>query len=73
MTTEETLIQRYGILLSLQDCAELFCRSAEGLRVSLAGNNDFANKLRPARVKIGRRILFKASVISQILDGAAQK
>ncbi|MCG2585833.1 DNA-binding protein [Massilia sp. TS11] len=68
MTTEEMLVQRYGVLLSLRDCAELFCRSAEGLRVSLAGNNDFANKLRPARVKIGRRILFKASVISQILD-----
>lgn len=68
MTTEETLIQRYGVLLSLRDCAELFCRSAEGLRVTLAGDNEFANKLRPARVKIGRRILFKASVISQILD-----
>ncbi|RFP24661.1 DNA-binding protein [Duganella sp. BJB488] len=68
MTTEEILIHRYGVLLSLRDCAELFCRSAEGLRVTLSGDNEFANRLRPAKVKIGRRILFKASVISQILD-----
>lgn len=68
MTTEEILIKRYGVLLSLRDCAELFRRSAEGLRVTLAGNNEFANRLRPAKVKIGRRILFKASVISRILD-----
>ncbi len=73
MTTEETLIQRYGVLLSLQDCADLFCRSAEGLRVTLAGNNEFANRLRPAKVKIGRRVLFKASVIGQILDEASAK
>jgi hypothetical protein len=73
MTTEETLIQRYGVLLSLRDCAELFCRSAEGLRVTLAGNNEFANRLRPAKVKIGRRVLFKASVIGQILDEASAK
>lgn len=73
MTTEETLIQQYGVLLSLRDCADLFCRSAEGLRVTLAGNNEFANRLRPAKVKIGRRILFKASVISEILDEAQGK
>lgn len=70
MTTEEALIQRYGILLSLKDCASLFCRSAEGFRVTLAGENEFAKRLRPAKVKIGRRVLFKASVIGRILDEA---
>jgi hypothetical protein len=68
MTTEETLIQQYGVLLSLKDCAKLFCRSAEGLRVTLSSDSDFSKKLRTARVKIGRRVLFKASVIGKILD-----
>jgi hypothetical protein len=70
MTTTETLIQQYGVLLSMKDCASLFCRSAEGLRVTLAGDSEFSRRLRPARVKIGRRVLFKASVIGQILDEA---
>ncbi|MFZ3288965.1 MAG: DNA-binding protein [Telluria sp.] len=70
MTTEEYLVQRYGVLLSLKDCADLFCRSSEGLRVTLTGNSEFSEKLKPAKIKIGRRILFKASVISKILDNA---
>ncbi|MGZ5199203.1 MAG: hypothetical protein ACXWC4_05475 [Telluria sp.] len=71
MTTEEILVQRYGVLLTLQDCAKLLCRSAEGLRVTLSSDNELARKLRPAKVKIGRRVLFKASVLGQILDDAA--
>lgn len=70
MTTEESLVKRYGVLLSLKDCADLFCRSSEGLRVTLTGNSEFSKKLKPAKIKIGRRILFKASVIGQILDDA---
>ena len=68
MTTEETIIQQYGVLLSLKDCAKLFCRSSEGLRVTLSSNSEFSQKLRTARVKLGRRVLFKASVIGKILD-----
>lgn len=70
MTTEEYLVQRYGVLLSLKDCADLFCRSSEGLRVTLTGNSEFSQKLKPAKIKIGRRILFKASVIGTILDNS---
>jgi len=73
MTTEEILIQRYGALISMRDCAELFCRSAEGFRITLARDNDFANKLRPAKIKIGRRVLFKTNVISKILDDLTSK
>lgn len=71
MTTEEILVQQYGVLLTLQDCAKLLCRSAEGLRMTISGDNELARKLRPAKVKIGRRVLFKASILGQILDDAA--
>lgn len=68
MTTEEMLVQKFGVLLTMEDCATLLCRSVDGLRVTLGGDNDLARKLRPARVKLGRRVLFKASVLGQILD-----
>lgn len=67
--TEEILIQRFGVLLSLEQCAELLDRSVEGLRVTLCGNNDLANKIRPAKVKLGRRVMFKATELARVLDG----
>lgn len=72
MTTEELLIKRHGILLNLEQCAALLNRkSADSLRVAISGDTELARLLRPAKVKIGRRILFKASVLAQILDNAS--
>jgi hypothetical protein len=68
MTTEQTLTDRYGVLLNMKQLAELFDRSPEGLRVTLRGNADVAKRLREARIKIGRRVHFKATVLAEILD-----
>jgi len=68
MTTEELLIKEYGVLLSLKDCAQLFGRSIDGLRVSLVRNTPLAEKFSKAKVKLGRRVMFKASAIAQIID-----
>lgn len=69
MTTEEMLVARFGVLLDLTQVAELLKRkSADSVRVAMSGNTDLARQLQPAKVKIGRRILFKASVLGQILD-----
>jgi hypothetical protein len=68
MTTEETLTQRYGVLLTMKQLAELFDRSPDGLRVTLRGNADVAKRLKKARVKIGRRVHFRAKVLAEILD-----
>lgn len=71
MTTEEMLVERFGVLLDFGQVAELFKRrSADSVRVAMSGNTELARQLGPARVKIGRRILFKASVLGQILDSA---
>jgi hypothetical protein len=66
--TEEMIVSRYGVLLSLADCAALLNRSAQGLRVTLSGNNDLAERLRPAKLKLGRRVMFKASELAKLLD-----
>lgn len=67
-TTESIIIQQYGILLSFKDCAALLGRSSEGLRVTLSRDSELARKLKPAKIKIGRRVLFRASALAKLLD-----
>lgn len=66
--TEELLVARYGVLLSLPDLARLLNRSVEGLRITLNTNNELAARLRPAKVKLGRRVMFKATELAKFLD-----
>ena len=69
MSTEEFLLQLYGTpLLTIQQVAKVLNRSPEGLRLTLAGNNAIAEKLGPARRKIGRRVLFSVSALSRFID-----
>jgi hypothetical protein len=67
-TTESTIIKQYGILLSFKDCAALLGRSSEGFRVTLSRDSELARKLKPAKIKIGRRVLFRASALAKLLD-----
>lgn len=69
-TTESTIIKQFGILLSFKDCAALLGRSSEGLRVTLSRDSELARKLKPAKIKIGRRVLFRASELAKLLDEA---
>lgn len=68
---EETLtfLQRYedSRLLTLEELAKILRRSPQGLRVTLGRDNELARKLAHARLKIGRRVLFRASVVAQFL------
>ena len=68
MTTEEQLIERYGILLSIADLSDVLKRSPDGLRLSLRSDTAFAHKWNSARVKIGRRVYFRASDIARLID-----
>lgn len=72
MTTEDVLLNKYGgsPLLSLSQVAEILHRSPEGLRLTLSGENELAKKLRPNRLKIGRRVYFKVSAIADLIDQA---
>ncbi len=68
--TEDVLIKKYGVLLTLCDCADLLGRSTEGLRVTLCRSNPLAEKINSAKVKFGRRVMFKSSAIAKIIDEA---
>jgi len=72
MTTEEVLIGKYGPLLTLAQVASLLDRSPDGLRVTIRTSNELGRHLTAARVKIGRRVHFRASGVAALLDGATE-
>ena len=68
MTIEETLLDSYGPLLSINQLAKVLDRSPEGLRISLRRSNEWAGQINLARKKIGRRVYFKTSEVAQFLE-----
>ncbi|HII2943175.1 TPA: DNA-binding protein [Pseudomonas aeruginosa] len=69
MTMEDTLLQRFGPLMSLAQLAGLLDRSPDGLRISLrATNNEWTQRVNKARLKIGLRIYFRTSQIAEVLS-----
>lgn len=71
MATEEYLLQTYGALVTVNQLAAVLSRSAEGLRLSLRRDSDWAKQLNAARVKVGRRIYFRTVEVARVFDGKA--
>ncbi len=69
MTTEEVLIHRFGPLLTLAQVATILDSSPDGLRITIRTSNLLGRQLGAARVKIGRRVHFKAKAIAALVDG----
>jgi hypothetical protein len=70
MTIEETLLTKYGALLTIGQLAEILSRSSEGIRISLRTASPWAAKVNNARIKVGRRVYFRTSEIAQFLNEA---
>ncbi len=68
MTIEDTLLQRFGPLLSIAQLATVLDRSPDGLRISLRATNEWAQLINKARLKIGRRVYFRTSQIAEVLS-----
>lgn len=69
MTIKDTLLQRFGPLMSLAQLAALLDRSPDGLRISLRStSNEWAKRVNETRLKIGVRIYFRTSQIAEVLS-----
>jgi hypothetical protein len=69
-TTYKELVERWGVLLDYQALSSVMHRSPEGLRLSLSQNRaDWARQVNAAKVKIGRRVLFRTEQIANLIDG----
>ncbi|MEW9898399.1 DNA-binding protein [Chitinivorax sp. PXF-14] len=68
MRTEDRLVQKFGVLMTLADLAGVLNRSQDGLRMTMHGKSDLGLLLRKARRKIGRRVHFRTEDIARIVD-----
>lgn len=68
MTIENTLLQRFGPLLSIAQFAAILDRSPEGLRIGRRTTNEWAQRINKARLKIGRRVYFRTCQIAETLS-----
>ncbi|MCE8050091.1 plasmid-related protein [Halomonas daqingensis] len=67
MNTEEYLVERFGLLMSISDVADLLGRSPDGIRVSLYTDTEVSRKLKPTMVKVGRRVYFRTLQVKDAL------
>lgn len=72
MTIEEALIAKYGPLLTIVELATELDRSPQGLRISLRTKEEWARKVNAAKLRLGRRVYFRTSEISQLLAGTSE-
>lgn len=68
MTIEESLLQRFGPLLSIAQLASVLDRSPDGLRISLRTPSVWAADINKARLKVGRRVYFRTSQIADVFS-----
>lgn len=68
MTTGEYLLGRFGPLMSIVDVATLLGRSPDGVRVALYTDTDFSHKLKPAMLRVGRRVYFRTLQVTEALN-----
>lgn len=64
---EAQLLSVYGPLLTIKQLATVLHRSPAGLSYTLAHPGILTEQLLPARVKIGRRVYYRASGLAAAL------
>ena len=70
---ENQLTERFGLLLSQTQLAELLGRSTGGLRYSLSYPSDASTRaLKACGRKIGRRVYYPASEVARIVIGTGE-
>lgn len=68
-STEAILLDQFKTpLISLEQVAKILDRSPDGLRITLRGDSDLARRLKPARKRIGRRVLFSVAELARFID-----
>ena len=70
LTLENQITERYGLLLSQTQLAELLGRTTGGLRYSLSYPSDQSTRaLKACGRKIGRRVYYPATEVARIIIG----
>jgi len=68
MSTLDLILNRYGLLLTLEQVGQLFHRSPAAIRQALARGAGIGAELQSAQVKKGRRLYFRAADVARAID-----
>lgn len=72
-TLENKITERYGLLMSQTQLAQLLGRTTGGLRYSLSYPSDHQTRtLKACGRKIGRRVYYPAGEVAQIIIGTGE-
>lgn len=55
--------------MTMTDLAHLLNRSDDGIRITIHGGSELGERLRNIKIKIGRRVHFKARDVAFLIDG----
>lgn len=73
-TLENQITERYGLLLSQTQLAQLLGRTTGGLRYSLSYPSDQQTRaLKACGRKIGRRVYYPATEVARIIIGTSDE
>jgi hypothetical protein len=73
-TLEDQITERYGLLLSQTQLAQLLGRTTGGLRYSLSYPSDQQTRaLKACGRKIGRRVYYPATEVARIIIGTSDE
>lgn len=64
---EEHLHDKYGVLMTIDNLAEVLDRSKKGLRVTLQQDNEISRLFNQAKRKYGRRVYFVTEMVAKII------
>lgn len=68
-STLTALKERYSVLLTLGQLAEILNRSPDGLRISLSSSqSSWADQINSTKIRIGRRVYFRTEGIARLID-----
>ena len=74
VTLENQITERYGLLLSQTQLAQLLGRTTGGLRYSLSYPSDQQTRaLKVCGRKIGRRVYYPATEVARIIIGTSDQ
>lgn len=74
MSTRALLVDLYGPLLTYDQLARILDRTTASLRTNLSRRDSASGQmLASARIRVGRRVYFRAERIGELLDGQQEK
>lgn len=73
MNNLQHLLDKYGLVLTLRQVAEVLSRKPDGLRQALVKKERWVTPLNESKRYIGNKLYFPVEVVAELLNGSESK